>query len=337
LIGLPKRGHGALLNQPPDATATLQAQALLASSHPRHLDKAMGLALRHRLPMALVDNLVAAGADPSRLTVSRDTWLKSSTSQILAQPPAGEPRVTLAWLRGELLRHRRAQWQVLSGLADFKDELLLCFGMGLSVRFECYESRWSHDIDLLVSSPRVGDRIARVLVDEQGFVLTERRALGDSAVADWRLDKLNPDGRLLHVDLSSSAISNSTSWMPPLQLGEVFERSLRTANGHDSMQVPCDVHQFLLLAHKAQRNLMFDRRVRNDAVVLLKHGDIDLAALKAHAGDVRLSGATAWLTAPQPTAKNAETALISLVARLGPGHDRARRALASVYPLVWSQ
>jgi len=294
----------------------------------------MAFALDQRLAVALLDNLNAAGGDLSALTVRERTWADSSTSGILGPVSSIRGHVALAAIQQELQRHRSTLVRVLTGLLPFHDQFLLCFGQGLAARFDCYAARWSHDLDLLVPSLEVGHEIAASLVAEQGFTLSDQRTVDvPRGIGDWRLDRTDQDGRLVHVDLCSAAISSSTSWLPPMPLKHLFERSVATTQGAATVQVPCDTHQLLLTSQKAQRNLVFDQRARNDAALLMSHGDLDLAEIVTIADHYGLQGSISWLTGYRLPNSGAELVMISALTGMHP--KSIRKVAGRLYPAIW--
>jgi hypothetical protein len=295
----------------------------------------MATALRHRVPLVLINNLIDAGGEPLALTVNEAVWLRASTHQILRPLPSTDGRVTLAAIREEMERHRLGQWEVLSALVALRNHFLLCFGMGLAARFDLYATRWSHDIDLLVDSLHVGQRIANILT-EHGFSVVEHRIVDtETEIADWKLERTDEYGGLLHVDLSCGAVSNSTSWLPPLILPDVFDRRIEVTYANVSLCVPSDLDQMILIAHKAQRNLTFDIRTTNDIAVLLSHGNISEDKLWVQAERHRITGAMAWLAGEPWRAPDLERALISISARLPPNQHGARLACKWLYSRIW--
>jgi len=295
----------------------------------------MTIALRHRMPLVLINSLIDGGGDPGVLTIDQRVWLGGSTHRILHPLPATDGRLTMRAIREEMERHRAAQWEVLAVIAPYREHFLLCFGMGLAARFDSYATRWSHDIDLLVDSLASGERIAEVLT-QHGFSLDEYRLVdSDMEVADWALDRTDRQGGLLHVDFSCGGISNSVSWMPTLRLPDVFEQRREAVYGDMMCYVPSDLHQIILIAHKAQRNLIFDARTVSDIAILLKCGDIDEAELWSAADSYRLTGATSWLAGQPWRGSSIERVIIAIASCLRPDHHHTRQMAKWLYSTIW--
>lgn len=291
----------------------------------------MAVALRHRLPRALINNLSSVGADLTEMTVAESVWLGASTQQILRRLEAVGGRLTLTSISDELERHRHAQWHVLKALEVHSDHFLVCFGLGLAARFDVYATRWSHDIDLLADSPSSGGRIVDVLADE-GFSVSEHRVVdGEKGISDWRLDRAGSDGDLLHVDVSCGAVSSSRSWLPPFTLPKVFDQRREVTRAGGTFHVPGDLHQVILLVQKAQRNLEFDARVMNDIAVLLNQGEVDAQQMWALADRHGLTGVLAWLSGESHKGAIGQRAVVSVAARLRPSHRRTRQVMKRLY------
>lgn len=286
--------------------------------------------LNHRILTHLIRHLTMVGLDLSAIRVAEAIWERCSTSTVVPALPSGpDGRIPLGQIGERLDHHRDIQRRVVATLAQsVPQSFLVMFGQGISLAHPEYAERFSHDIDLVVSSPESGHAVVRILND-LGFDTTDARVGSYLGVPfhDWTLDASNIDGHRMHVDISTGAITRSDGWMKPVVLPDLFDAAQAVDLPHlpaARVLVPCDTHQILLLAEKAQRTQRYDCRVRCDATVLTRLGDVDAGFVTEAARQSALSSSLRWAlggsrhelgTEHQDVKERVSSFLISMTAR----------------------
>jgi Uncharacterised nucleotidyltransferase len=310
------------------------------------IDRAMTSALEQRVAMLFLGQLEAAGADSRALTMSRAVWETSSTSSVVANPAptTSAGRIRLSALKSAFDQHRRVQEAIIDRVSSaFGDALLVPFGQGLKAAFPQYSRRMSHDVDVMVATEATGEAVVELLGSEFGFSVTDdrRTSNGDERFRDWRLDTTDASGNRLHVDVTLAALSNSTSWLPPFVVPDLFAaaRSVPVRNG--LVRVPSDAHQLILLAQKALRNLVFDARVRCDAAAITTFGAPAMETATLVATREGLSASLAWALEPTPLRSHLATGAlwerrsIDAFACSSPLPRQVRSHAARLYQAAW--
>jgi hypothetical protein len=248
-------------------------------------DRTMALFLDHRVATHLFKQLTLSGLDLRELTVARAVWERCSTSGVVPElARRSDGRIPLRSVFLAMAAHRALQWDIVASLASaFTGAFLVMFGQGIAVAHPGYSERFSHDIDLLVPDSVRGRALVGALRD-LGFQMSNARSVNHDGreFHDWRLDAPDFHGHRMHVDISSPGVANTNGWRRPFMVSNVFETSREIqvgpgclgGSGH-SIFVPSDTHQLLLVCEKAQRRLRYDARVRCDATVLVRDGEID--------------------------------------------------------------
>lgn len=269
-------------------------------------EMAVSAFLNHRIVTHLFRQLDAAGIDIAGLTVADAIWNDCSTNTVVPaidRDAAG--RVPLGRIRQRLDHHRNLQRRMITLVAETVPlSFLVMFGQGIALAHPEYRERFSHDIDLVVSTAAEGEAMVAQLNDA-GFATTEDRSGSYRGVPfrDWTLDAADLDGHRMHVDLSMGAITRSDGWMKPVVLPDLFDAAqVISLPGPTtaSVLVPSDTHQLILLAEKLQRTGRYDNRVRCDANALLRFGRVDLGFVTdfAHCSD--LSNSLHWALGSKP-------------------------------------
>lgn len=312
-------------------------------------DRTVAAFLNHRILTHLLRQLTLAGLNLSALSVAKPIWEGCSTSAVAGPvPPRPDGRIPLDTIAAALDGHRTLQRGIVTLLAQsFPASFLLMFGQGIALAHPGYAERFSHDIDLLVPDAAHGQVIVDALRD-QGFVTSGPRfgLHGGVAIHDWRLDAANFGGQRMHIDISTAAITNTNGWMRPLVLPDLFDtaRAVTLADADStSVLVPSDTHQLVLLCEKAQRKHRYDARVRCDATVLIRDGELDTVAVADTVRKFDLTGSLRWTLRTDRTRYDvrhrswrdlATTALITAMAhrtyRPSPVHNGAARLFRRV-------
>lgn len=264
------------------------------------VDRLVATFLNHRILTHLLRQLTAANLDLSTLGVSASIWHRCSTSTVVPALPVADGRITLDLIAGALDEHRALERRTISSLAaELPGSFMVMFGQGIALAHPGYSERFSHDIDLLVGRPSDGEAVVSALCD-RGFVATEARSGSFRGVpfCDWTLDAPDIGGHAIHVDISTGSITRTDSWMRPLVLPDLFytANSVTLAErANQSVLVPSDTHQLLMLAEKAQRTHRYDARVRCDSVVLVRDGLVDLGETRETGERIDLMSSLRWM------------------------------------------
>lgn len=314
-------------------------------------DRMVSAFLNHRIVTHLLRQFDLAGLNLRDLTVAKSIWDGCSTSTIVPPILAGpDGRITLDTIAVALDAHRSLQRDIIALIArSFPGLFLVMFGQGIALGHAEYTERFSHDIDLLVADPEHGQVIVDKLRD-QGFETSGPRSgsYGGVAFHDWRLDAADFRGHKMHIDISTTAVTNTNGWMRPLVLPDLFDTAQAvTIADPDSypVLVPNDSHQLMLLCEKAQRKHRYDARVRCDAEVLLRSGMLDMAAIAETTRHAGLTASLRWALGTDRTRCDRDrggwrgrtsSALIIAMAhgtfRPSPVHDGAAR----LFRLLWA-
>jgi hypothetical protein len=264
-------------------------------------DQVVATFLNHRILTHLLRQLTAASFDLNELSVAGAVWDRCSTSTVLPELPAdADGRVSLGQIAKALETHRALQRRTLMLLAgSLPGSFMVMFGQGVALAHPGYSERFSHDIDLLVRRASDGQSVVDALAD-QGFVISDARSGSYRGVPfnDWTLDAPDLDGHKMHIDISTGAITRSDSWMRPLVLRDLFEDAYAVTLAHPATQtvlVPNDSHQLLMLAEKTQRTHRYDGRVRCDVMVLVRDGIIDVDSVSETARRTGLMNSLRWM------------------------------------------
>jgi hypothetical protein len=311
-------------------------------------DRTVAAFLNHRVVTHLLSQLTLAGLDLSAMTVAKRVWDRCSTSTVVRPLSAGlDGRVTLKAISEALDAHRSLQRGIVTLLSrSFSTSFLLMYGQGIAIAHPAYSERFSHDIDLLVTDPGHGQGIVDALND-LGFVTSGSRSgsYGHAGFNDWRLDAANFRGHKMHIDISTTTVSNSTVWTRPLVLPDIFATAQAVtgpSGGAQPILVPSDTHQLVLICEKAQRNHRYDARVRCDAAVLVRGELLDVAAAAQTARQFGLTGSLGWALRASETGSGrrhswqdlASSALIAAMAQRtygsSPAHDVAARVFGAL-------